>query len=176
MKPRIISHRANLDGPNPNTENTLDSIQKCIELEIDMELDIWYVNNKFYLGHDSPCIEFNPFIFDFKKSNVWFHCKTIETLDKLFTNTFWYRQNYANQYTFFYHNTDAVTLTSALEFWTYPGEKLCHRSIAVMPDYTSHEYQGKVCKLLSTNEIKGICTDYVHEWKEKLIMMENIYE
>ncbi len=116
MKPRIISHRANLHGPNPNTENTIEAIKECIEAKVDLELDIWYKNGSFFLGHDAPKIEFDPFSFDFDTSYVWFHCKTIETLDNLYKLHFWAGQHWNNQYRFFFHDKDDMTLTSHQEF------------------------------------------------------------
>ena len=173
MKSTIIAHRANLYGPNPNTENTIEAIQDCIKHDIDMELDIWYKNGKFYLGHDEPRLEFDPFTYNFEKVYVWFHCKTIETLDKLLTVQFYRSQNYSNQYAVFFHDKDATTLTSENNFWTYPGKDLFKKSIAVMPEYVSKEYEKYTKELFLNNMIAGVCTDYSLEWvqlrKEKII-------
>jgi len=176
MKTTIIAHRANLYGPNPNTENTLEAIQDCIKRDIDMELDIWHKDGKFFLGHDEPRLEFDPFTYNFGDSYVWFHCKTIQTIEKLLTNTFYTAQKWYNQYTVFFHDKDDMTLTSNQEFWTYPGRDLCVKSIAVMPEYVSHVYEGTVLKLMLTHKLKGVCTDYPLEWITKMKEMEKIYE
>ncbi len=44
-KIKIIAHRANLNGPDHETENTPASINKAIKLGFDVEVDIWYINN-----------------------------------------------------------------------------------------------------------------------------------
>ena len=40
---KIISHRGNLNGPNKNLENRLDTIEKAIQLGFDVEVDIWLI-------------------------------------------------------------------------------------------------------------------------------------
>ena len=51
---KIIAHRANINGSNFASENRLSQIKKCIELGYDIEIDIRFLNNKLYLGHDNP--------------------------------------------------------------------------------------------------------------------------
>lgn len=176
MKPAIIAHRANLEGPDPKTENTLEAIQKCIDAKIDMELDIWFKDGKFYLGHDAPTLEFNPYNFDFGESYIWFHCKTIKTFNELTVDPFFEKQNYRNQYAFFFHDKDDMTLTTKGEFWTYPGRDLVTRSIAVMPEYVSHLYETEVMKRIFAKKITGVCSDYPLEWIERVKNNEVYYE
>ena len=45
---RIISHRGNLDGSNSSLENSPNYILRAIELGFDVEVDLWYENNRFY--------------------------------------------------------------------------------------------------------------------------------
>ena len=49
----FISHRGNLDGPNESKENHPDYINKAL-LEMEVEIDVWYKDSSFYLGHDKP--------------------------------------------------------------------------------------------------------------------------
>ena len=51
---KIIAHRANINGSNSSNENRLSQIRKCIELGYDIEIDIRFLINKLYLGHDNP--------------------------------------------------------------------------------------------------------------------------
>ena len=163
MKPFIIAHRANLEGPDPKTENTPEAIQKCIEAGIDIELDIWYKDGKFFLGHDEPKIEFDIINYNFYPIKVFVHCKTIETYVK-------FKQKRSNFYEFsaFIHDKDMATLTSDGNIWTYPGQPLFKESIAVMPEYVSKQYQRDTEFLFKNNEITGVCSDYPLEWKELL--------
>ena len=49
-----ISHRGNLNGINPKQENKPSYILNALERSFDVEVDIWFVKGKFYLGHDEP--------------------------------------------------------------------------------------------------------------------------
>ena len=50
----FISHRGNLYGPNRKEENKIDYINEAIKKKFDVEIDLWFVKNNFYLGHDEP--------------------------------------------------------------------------------------------------------------------------
>ena len=50
---RIISHRANIDGPNPSTENSLNSIERAFASGFGIETDIRFSKNcGFYISHN----------------------------------------------------------------------------------------------------------------------------
>ena len=48
----LISHRGNLDKINFDDENKPDYILAAIELGYEVEIDLWVVNKKLFLGHD----------------------------------------------------------------------------------------------------------------------------
>jgi len=48
----LISHRGNVSGPNPKMENSPLFIQSALEQGFNVEIDVWYKDKKFYLGHD----------------------------------------------------------------------------------------------------------------------------
>ena len=48
----LISHRGNIDGPNKDRENNPEYIQIALNNGYEVEVDIWFKNNSFYLGHD----------------------------------------------------------------------------------------------------------------------------
>jgi len=50
----FISHRGNIAGKISNLENTQEYIVTALEKGYNVEIDIWYQKEKFYLGHDSP--------------------------------------------------------------------------------------------------------------------------
>ena len=50
----LIAHRGNVSGPRTEFENNPIYIDKAIELGYDVEIDVWFVNNKLFLGHDEP--------------------------------------------------------------------------------------------------------------------------
>lgn len=46
---KIISHRGNLNGRNVFTENSVESINLALKHGFDVEIDVWYKNNNWYL-------------------------------------------------------------------------------------------------------------------------------
>ena len=46
---KIISHRGNLNGENPNLENTKQYIDTAMNEGFDVEVDLWNIDNKYYL-------------------------------------------------------------------------------------------------------------------------------
>ena len=73
----IISHRGNIDGPS-SLENHPNQIDKALSLGYHVEIDVWFENNRFYLGHDYPEYEVSSVFF--KKNNLWCHAKNIPAL------------------------------------------------------------------------------------------------
>ena len=72
---KVISHRGNLNGPSPSSENKISSIEKCLNLGFDVEVDLWFLSGNFYLGHDKPEYQINDSYFINEK--IWFHLKNL---------------------------------------------------------------------------------------------------
>lgn len=104
---KIISHRGNLSGPNLVDQNKPSYILKAIAEGFDVEVDVWYVDGNFYLGHDAPDHYVN---LDFLRQNgLWCHAKNYSALFELLRigiNCFW-------------HQEDDLTLTSSGYIWTH---------------------------------------------------------
>ena len=54
---KFIAHRGNLNGPEPDKENSITQIKKCIELGFDVEIDLRVINEELWLGHDQPKVK-----------------------------------------------------------------------------------------------------------------------
>ena len=144
---KIISHRGNLNGPNKNLENRLDTIEKAIQLGFDVEVDIWLIENQLYLGHNKPQYKVDKKILSSFKEKLWIHCKNLECfykLSELDVNYFW-------------HEKDKIIITSKGFFWNYPGTILSKKSICVMPEINN------------TKKINcmGICSDYIQDYYDR---------
>ena len=141
---KVIAHRANLNGPNLLTENTQEQIMFAISQGFDCEIDLWYVIDKLYLGHDNPQYETNiDFLLQYF-DKLWCHCKHLESFE--------YILKYS-ELNCFYHQTDDYILTSKKIVWTYPGKSVPQNGIVVMPElFPLIKYDKK--------SIGGICTDY----------------
>ena len=137
-----ISHRGNLNGINPKQENKPSYIFDALERSFDVEVDVWFVKDKFYLGHDEPKDLIDSKFLKIKK--LWFHSKNIEALyelTKLNVKCFW-------------HQNDDVTLTSNGFIWTYPGKPLTEKSICVLPELNN----------IKTFNCAGICSDFILDY------------
>ena len=49
----LISHRGNLNGKTDD-ENKPKYIEQALNQGFDVEIDVWYIDNQFWLGHDKP--------------------------------------------------------------------------------------------------------------------------
>lgn len=141
----FISHRGNLNGRNANKENKIKYITTALEKNFDVEVDIWYLNGSFYLGHDEP-EEMVDFEF-LKMKGLWFHAKNIDAFHELLKL----------KLVCFWHQEDDVTLTSNGYIWTYPGKPLTSNSICVLPEI---EKQSNI-------NCAGICSDYILDYFNK---------
>jgi hypothetical protein len=151
----LISHRGNIDGPNPDKENNLDYIDKAISEGYDVEIDIWHENRIIFLGHDEPQYKVSVDWLRERKDNLWFHCKDLDSLSIFSTLKF---STYSN-WKFFWHQNDYFTLTSNNLIWTYPGHELTETSIAVLPEQANYyDWQLEGCY--------GICSDFISQYKK----------
>ena len=69
----LISHRGNLRGRIPKYENNPSYIEKALKEGFDVEIDVWYKDNEWYLGHDEPTYHINMNWLRNKK--LWCHAK-----------------------------------------------------------------------------------------------------
>jgi len=144
---KLISHRGNIDKIDPYKENTKAYITDAIQLGYDAEIDLRFIGNQLFLGHDNPVEEINfRWLYD-NKNNLWLHCKNIETLIFL-----------KDDFNCFYHTTEDYVLTSQGFIWSYSGIKLYPDVIAVLPE--NHKYDKK-----DLNNCFGICSDLITNYK-----------
>jgi hypothetical protein len=140
-----ISHRGNLFGPDPDNENKIDYINNALNFNVDVEIDVWYIDNTLYLGHDSPQ-EKVPVEYLTNK-HLWFHCKNIEAVVFLQTQ---------KDIKYFWHQDDDYSIVSNGKIWVYPGKMLVKDSIAVVPE---RKFSGNLW------ECFAICTDYINVYQ-----------
>lgn len=140
----LISHRGNLWKKTPEKENTPDYIKSALNQGFDVEVDVWFKNNKFYLGHDEPTTHINELFLE--NPHLWCHAKNIEALYAMRTNQ--------NIHCFF-HQNDNATLTSNGFIWTYPGQPLTPISICVLPNEND-----------TISRCYGICSDIIYNFKK----------
>ena len=139
---KLIAHRGNINGPNPIDENKPSYIMLALEKGYDCEIDVRLIDNKLYLGHDSPQYHIEIDFLLNNSSKLWIHCKNIEALDYLLKY---------NDLNLFWHQNDEYTITSKGFIWCYHGKTTTNKSILLMPEWNE----------FIITECFGICTDYV---------------
>jgi hypothetical protein len=144
----LISHRGNLVGPNPERENSQSYIQEALDKGFDVEIDVWVIENKIYLGHDTPQYNIEEIWLQLHNKHLWIHCKNINAVN--------YFSSKLKLFNYFWHETDTITLTSLNYIWAYPGKQPIKNSIAVMPEINND----------NINECIGICSDYIQNYKK----------
>ena len=147
---KIISHRGNLNGPSPSKENSPSFIDAALKKGFDVEIDMWVVDNSWYLGHDEPEYKISKNFIKDRSEYLWCHAKNIKALKELIDN----------ELHCFYHQSDSVTLTSKGFIWTYPGQQLTSISICLVPEKFSSEVKKYFPDTNYDIEASfGICTD-----------------
>lgn len=144
----LISHRGNIDRIIPESENNPEYVLSAIEKGYDCEIDVWYKEGQWYLGHDYP--EYGIELSFLKNNKLWCHAKNLQALQQLLKNNIHC----------FWHQEDDYTITSKGFIWTYPGNKLTKDSICVMPETNSKNFDISNCL--------GICSDEIKKFKELL--------
>ena len=143
---KLISHRGNINGRNLSFENEPTYIDLAIKKGFDVEVDVWYVDNIIWLGHDNPQYKVDFRWFRDRVSKLWVHCKNIESV--IYFKECEYDINY------FWHQNDTVTLTSLNHIWAYPGKQPIKNSIAVMPEIFND----------NVSECYGVCSDFIEKY------------
>lgn len=132
-----------MNGKDAHNENSIKAVSLAIDAGFDVEVDVWFKKNKFYLGHDLPQYEVDiDFLLNEK---IWCHAKNSESLYQLMlsgVHCFW-------------HQNDDFTITSRKMIWCYPG-KICTNGIVVS--------LGEPMKF--KKDICGVCTDNPIAWKK----------
>jgi hypothetical protein len=151
---KIISHRGNLNGKDPLTENQPLQVDLALNEGFDVEVDLWMVNDIFFLGHDRPEYKIDLSWLSERSFNLWIHCKNIESIDFLSSEKI--------KLNFFFHQNDHLTLTSNLFLWVFPGMTYSKNSVLVSNNIKDFNITNK-------NPF-AICTDF------PLKLRKNLYD
>jgi hypothetical protein len=138
-----IAHRGNYKGKNVARENRIDYIEEAIAAGYDVEIDVRYIKDEFWLGHDEPQERIDVSFLE--RGSIWTHAKNLEAHVQLWHNP---------KVQVFWHDADPFTFTSKGIKWVGPGSSTFD-GIMVMPDYHT------VMELTSGMSVLplGICAD-----------------
>ena len=141
----LIAHRGNTEGPNKKLENKPEYILETITKGYSCEIDVWFIKERIYLGHDKPEYEVNlKFL---QNDKLWCHAKNLNALEYMLqhdVHCFW-------------HQKDDYTVTNRGAIWTYPGNELTKNSICVMPESLKTYTVPSFCL--------GVCSDYIERYR-----------
>lgn len=102
-----IAHRGNVRGRVVSEENHPKKIKE-VTLHHYAEVDVWFVDNAYWLGHDGPEHEVTV---DFLKNvKLFCHAKNIEALHQMLKDDIHC----------FWHERDYTSMTSKNFVWKYP--------------------------------------------------------
>mgnify|MGYP003650098519 FL=1 len=141
---KIIAHRGNILGPNDKYENHPDYILDAVWAGYEVEVDVWWEEGRWSLGHDKPQhLIKGSFLTNDK---LWCHAKNFEAFKLMLKSNvhcFW-------------HQSDDYTITSQGFIWTYPGKKIGETSVIVKPE---------VNDFLLPSRAYGVCTNFAEKVK-----------
>lgn len=147
----LISHRGNINGKNTKRENHPSYIDEAIEAGYDVEIDIWYLEGRLFLGHDSPDYLVDIHWLENRSNKLWIHCKNMDALS--YFNE--YEWNKSIHFNYFSHDVDMGVLTSHSYIWS---TNLFDRGILVLPEVFNREpFEGTI----------GICSDVIENYKDE---------
>ena len=140
----IIAHRGNINGSAPEFENHPDYVRRALDLGFDAEVDIWYINNQLYTGHNEPQYKINDtFLYT---EGLWCHAKNLDALSYMLAHV-------SPSMNCFWHESDKYTLTSKGYIGTYPGQPTTNGCILVTNG------------ILPVVGISGVCTDHPYDYR-----------
>jgi hypothetical protein len=146
---KIISHRGNLTGPNPEQENRPGYIEAAIAAGFEVEIDLWGRGGALAFGHDQPQFDIGHWWIEKRAGDLWIHCKDFKAEHFCI---------WANAVHWFTHKGMPRITTSTGETWHYPGATLQGpRPIACLPE-TVPDWD--------ISGAWGICTDYPLKYRD----------
>ena len=133
---KLISHRGNISGKT-SYENDPQYVISALDEGYDVEVDVTFKDNNFWLGHDNSKYKVNiDFLND---SRLWCHLKDKKSLKQI---------------------VDILKTENINYFWhhskSYMKDFTC-KSVVVLPELSSWSKE-------KLNHCYGICSDYIKEY------------
>jgi hypothetical protein len=150
----LISHRGNITGRIPDSENRPSYIQDTITLGYDVEIDVRIKEGELYLGHDYAQYRVELGWLLERRGKLWIHTKDFESLDLLVDKGL----------RIFFHEQERQTIINNTNLiWSHDLESVSSKSIIPLLDLESIDEYGHLAQ-----NVYGVCSDYLHEVKALL--------
>jgi len=151
---KLISHRGNITGKTKH-ENDPEYIIAALDQGYDVEVDVSFKDNNFWLGHDKKKYRVNiDFLND---SRLWCHLKNTECLNQIVDVL----KNESINY--FWHTKENFVITSKGFIWHHsksPLSDLTSKSVIVLPE-SKNIFPRKNRRYDRLTRCYGICSDYI---------------
>lgn len=144
---KLISHRGNINGTISSEENKPSYIDCAIQSGYDVEIDVRFINNQFYLGHDNPDYIVNDVWILERRDNLLIHCKDLDSVCE-FKRRGW-------DLKCFCHVADPYVLTSDGYVWIH-DLTLNLNDRCIIPLITMDDV-----RLYNKGIVYAVCTDVV---------------
>lgn len=143
---RLISHRGYVNGEDSSLENDPAAVQELLDGDIDVEVDVWYIEGQYFLGHDQPNYLVDESFLLHK--GLWCHAKNREALQQMINSNIHC----------FWHQSDDFTITSKGYIWAFPGKETNGKKTVMLfpernPDIDYEKYDF-------------VCTDYLKTYSK----------
>ena len=147
----LYAHRGNIGGKEVESENQPDYIDFALKSGFNVEIDVHYTDNKFYLGHDEPLYEVDESYLE--NSKLICHAKTSDTFMMMLKNRYIHS---------FWNNKDLFAITTEGFLWSLDGKKgIISNPKLILCDVGLRGFVSKG----HYEKFYGICSDYVGELK-----------
>ena len=143
----LISHRGYEDGENSLFENNPVQIKRLLKMGIEVEIDVWYIDGRYFLGHHDPKYRVEESFL--KQEGLWCHAKNKDALEQML----------ASDVHCFWHQVDDYTITSRGYIWAYPSKETSGKNTVFLfpekyPDIDEQKYDY-------------VCTDFILKYLNK---------
>ena len=141
----LISHRGNVSGIT-ESENKPSYIDTALKLGYDVEIDVWKLEETFWLGHDKPQYKIDLEYLLTRENKLWCHAKNLSALKTMLDNNIHC----------FWQEKDDYAITSR-------GYVFTHSKITEASDLSI------LISLDATLELPlcaGVCSDYITGYKK----------
>ncbi|MFN7656536.1 MAG: hypothetical protein ACK5OW_01980, partial [bacterium] len=113
----------------------------------EVEIDLRYICDKFYLGHDTPDYEVSETWLKLRKEKLWIHCKDLDSANKLIE---------IGGFMFFCHNSDPYVLTSNKFIWVHDLTRNLSSKSTIIPLLNIQDIDD-----YNKDVVYAVCSDYV---------------
>lgn len=149
---RLIAHRGNIRGKILHLENTEPYIIDAIAQGYQVEIDMWYVNQTLYLGHDDPLYKTSFEFLHEHSAELLIHCRDLKTLE------FMHNDKKLSKFNYFYHVTEPAVISSHGDIIMHSHANRCiDNSIYMLPEILG-------IKNRYLKKCAGICSDVIFNY------------